>query len=299
MLIYILNKKTTMRKGILLAGGTGSRLYPLTIGVNKHLLPIYDKPMIFYPLTTLMLAGIRDILLITNETDHEQYKRLLRDGNQYGINIEYACQRNPEGVAQAFIIGKDFINNSPSALILGDNIFHGNQLINQFSQISEKKLGATVLAYPVRDPERYGVVEFDDLGKVLNIEEKPRKPKSKYAITGLYFYDSTVVEKAAEITKSPKGEFEITDINKKYLEEGSLEVIQMGRGMAWLDTGTKDSLHDASSYIKTLEQRQGFIIGCPEEIAWRKGWISNSELESTISNLKENYYKNYLLSLIS
>ena len=287
-----------MRKGILLAGGTGSRLYPLTIAVNKHLLPIYDKPMIFYPLTTLMLAGIRDILLITNEVDLEQYKKLLRDGNQYGINIEYACQRNPEGVAQAFIIGKDFINNSPSALILGDNIFHGNQLINQFSKISEKKLGATVLAYPVSDPERYGVVEFDDLGKVLNIEEKPRKPKSKYAITGLYFYDSTVVEKAREITKSPKGEFEITDINKKYLEDGSLEVIQMGRGMAWLDTGTKDSLHDASSYIKTLEQRQGFIIGCPEEIAWRKGWISNTELESTISKLKDNHYKKYLLSLI-
>jgi glucose-1-phosphate thymidylyltransferase len=288
-----------MRKGILLAGGTGSRLYPLTIGVNKHLLPVYDKPMIFYPLSTLMLAGIRDILLITNEADQEQYKRLLKDGNQYGINIKYACQKNPEGVAQAFTIGKNFINNSPSALILGDNIFHGNQLIKQFSKISEKKLGATVLAYPVSDPERYGVVEFDDFGKVLNIEEKPRKPKSRYAITGLYFYDSTVVEKAAEIKKSPKGEFEITDINKKYLEDGSLEVIPMGRGMAWLDTGTKDSLYDASSYIKTLEQRQGFIIGCPEEIAWRKGWISNYELESTISELKDNYYKNYLLSLIS
>ena len=288
-----------MRKGILLAGGTGSRLYPLTVSSNKHLLPIYNKPMIYYPLTTLMLADIRDILLITNEFDLGSFKKLLKDGSQFGINIEYALQNKPEGVAQGILIAKRFINNNPSALILGDNIFHGNQLIKQFSTISHKKSGATVLACPVSDPERYGVLEFDNNGCIINIEEKPLNPKSKYVLTGLYFYDSTVVEKASQIKKSKRGEFEITDLNKKYLEEGNLDVALMSRGMAWMDTGTKDSLHDASSYIKTLEQRQGLLIGSPEEISWRKGWINNFELESIISSLKDNFYKRYLSSLIS
>ena len=288
-----------MRKGILLAGGTGSRLYPLTVSTNKHLLPIYNKPMIYYPLTTLMLAGIRDILLITNEFDLGLFKKLFKDGSQLGINIEYALQNKPEGVAQGILIAKRFINNNPSALILGDNIFHGNQLIKQFSNISYKKSGATVLACPVSDPERYGVVEFGNNGDIINIEEKPLNPKSKYVITGLYFYDSTVVEKASQLKKSKRGEFEITDLNKKYLEEGNLDVSLMSRGMAWMDTGTKDSLHDAGSYIKTLEQRQGLLIGSPEEISWRKGWINNSELESLIFSLKDNFYKRYLSSLIS
>ena len=288
-----------MRKGILLAGGRGSRLYPLTVSTNKHLLPIYNKPMIYYPLTTLMLAGIRDILLITNEFDLGLFKKLFKDGSQFGINIEYALQNKPEGVAQGILIAKRFINNNPSALILGDNIFHGNQLIKQFSSISDKKSGATVLASPVSDPERYGVVEFDKNGDIVNIEEKPLNPKSKYVLTGLYFYDPTVVEKASQIKKSKRGEFEITDLNKKYLEEGNLDVALMSRGMAWMDTGTKDSLHDACSYIKTLEQRQGLLIGSPEEISWRKGWINNFELESIISSLKDNFYKRYLSSLIS
>ena len=288
-----------MRKGILLAGGRGSRLYPLTVSTNKHLLPIYNKPMIYYPLTTLMLAGIRDILLITNEFDLGLFKKLFKDGSQFGINIEYALQNKPEGVAQGILIAKRFINNNPSALILGDNIFHGNQLIKQFSSISDKKSGATVLASPVSDPERYGVVEFDKNGDIVNIEEKPLNPKSKYVLTGLYFYDPTVVEKASQIKKSKRGELEITDLNKKYLEEGNLDVALMSRGMAWMDTGTKDSLHDACSYIKTLEQRQGLLIGSPEEISWRKGWINNSELESIISSLKDNFYKRYLSSLIS
>ena len=287
-----------MRKGILLAGGFGSRLYPLTRGVNKHLLQIYDKPMIYYPLSTLMLANIRDILLITNSSDIDTYKKLFGDGKYLGINISYAIQEHPEGVAQAFLIAEDFIKNHSSVLILGDNIFHGNQLIRQLNNISEELDGATVFAYPVKDPERYGVVEFDSKGKVLSLEEKPSKAKSKYALTGLYFYDSSVVKKALKVRKSTRNEFEITSINKQYLEENNLNVIEMGRGTAWLDAGTHDALHDASSYIKTLQQRQGLIIGCPEEIAWRKGWITNIELELIANSLKKNFYSEYLYSLI-
>lgn len=287
-----------MRKGILLAGGFGSRLYPLTRGVNKHLLQIYDKPMIYYPLSTLMLANVRDILLITNSSDIDTYKKLFGDGKYLGINISYAIQERPEGVAQAFLIAEDFIKNHPSLLILGDNIFHGNQLIKQLNKISEEFDGATVFAYPVKDPERYGVVEFDSKGKVLSLEEKPSKAKSKYALTGLYFYDASVVKKALKVKKSSRNEFEITSINKQYLDEDNLHVIEMGRGTAWLDAGTHDALHDASSYIKTLQQRQGLIIGCPEEIAWRKGWITNIELESIANSLKKNFYSEYLYSLI-
>tara|TARA_B100001989_G_C24525741_1_gene458562 strand:+ start:777 stop:1646 length:870 start_codon:yes stop_codon:yes gene_type:complete len=287
-----------MRKGILLAGGFGSRLYPLTRGVNKHLLQIYDKPMIYYPLSTLMLANVRDILLITNSSDIDTYKKLFGDGKYLGINISYAIQERPEGVAQAFLIAEDFIKNHSSLLILGDNIFHGNQLIKQLNNISEELDGATVFAYPVKDPERYGVVEFDSKGKVLSLEEKPSKAKSKYVLTGLYFYDSSVVKKALKVRKSTRNEFEITSINKQYLEEDNLNVIEMGRGTAWLDAGTHDALHDASSYIKTLQQRQGLIIGCPEEIAWRKGWITSIELESIANSLKKNFYSDYLYSLI-
>lgn len=287
-----------MRKGILLAGGFGSRLYPLTKGVNKHLLQIYDKPMIYYPLSTLMLANVRDILLITNSSDIDAYKKLFGDGKYLGINISYAIQERPEGVAQAFLIAEKFINNKPSLLILGDNIFHGNQLIWQLNNISEEFDGATVFAYPVKDPERYGVVEFDSKGKVLSLEEKPSKAKSKYALTGLYFYDSSVVKKALKVRKSSRNEFEITSINKQYLDEDNLNVIEMGRGTAWLDAGTHDALHDASSYIKTLQQRQGLIIGCPEEIAWRKGWITNFELKSIANSLTKNFYSEYLYSLI-
>ena len=287
-----------MRKGILLAGGLGSRLYPLTRGVNKHLLQVYDKPMIYYPLSTLMLANVRDILLITNSSDIDTFKKLFDDGRYLGININYAIQERPEGVAQAFLIAEDFIENNPSLLILGDNIFHGNQLIRQLNNISEEFDGATVFAYPVKDPERYGVVEFDSKGKVLSLEEKPSKAKSKYALTGLYFYDSSVVKKALKVRKSLRNEFEITSINKQYLDEDNLNVIEMGRGTAWLDAGTHDALHDASSYIKTLQQRQGLIIGCPEEIAWRKGWITNVELESIANSLNKNFYSEYLYSLI-
>ena len=287
-----------MRKGILLAGGFGSRLYPLTKGVNKHLLQIYDKPMIYYPLSTLMLANVRDILLITNSSDIDAYKKLFGDGKYLGINISYAIQERPEGVAQAFLIAEKFINNKPSLLILGDNIFHGNQLIWQLNNISEEFDGATVFAYQVKDPERYGVVEFDSKGKVLSLEEKPSKAKSKYALTGLYFYDSSVVKKALKVRKSSRNEFEITSINKQYLDEDNLNVIEMGRGTAWLDAGTHDALHDASSYIKTLQQRQGLIIGCPEEIAWRKGWITNFELKSIANSLTKNFYSEYLYSLI-
>ena len=287
-----------MRKGILLAGGYGSRLYPLTKGVNKHLLQVYDKPMIYYPLSTLMLANIRDILLITNASDIDTYKKLFGDGKYLGINISYAIQERPEGIAQAFLIAEEFIRNNPSLLILGDNIFHGNQLIRQLNNISEEFDGATVFAYPVKDPERYGVVEFDSKGKVLSLEEKPSKAKSKHALTGLYFYDSSVAKKALKVRKSSRNEFEITSINKQYLDENNLNVIEMGRGTAWLDAGTHDALHDASSYIKTLQQRQGLIIGCPEEIAWRKGWISNAELKAIANSLKKNFYSEYLYSLI-
>ncbi len=287
-----------MRKGIILAGGLGSRLYPLTRGVNKHLLQIYDKPMIYYPLSTLMLAGIKEILIITNSQDVNTFKKLFGYGDLLGINIQYAVQKKPEGVAQAFLIAQNYLNNNSSALILGDNIFHGNQLISQLNNISSDDDGATVFAYPVKDPERYGVVEYDNEGNVLNIEEKPNVPRSNFALTGLYFYDNSVVEKASKVKVSSRNEFEITHINQQYLDEGSLKVELMGRGTAWLDAGTHDSLHDAASYIKVLQQRQGMIIGCPEEIAWRQKWINDSQLNSIIKPLKNNFYKQYLTSLL-
>ena len=288
-----------MRKGILLAGGKGSRLYPLTKAVNKHFLQVYDKPMIYYPLSTLMLAGIRDILIITNKEDIAPYKNLLGNGQILGINIKYAIQEKPEGVAQSFLIASKFLDRDPSALILGDNIFHGNQLVNQLNDPSIDDNGATVFAYPVKDPQRYGVVGYDSQGKVSTIEEKPVNPRSNFAITGLYFYDNTVIEKAANVKKSLRNELEITSINKQYMDEDSLRVVQMGRGTAWLDAGTHDTLHNASSYIKIIQQRQGLIVGCLEEIAWRKKWINDSQLNLIIESLNDNYYKKYLNSLIN
>ncbi len=286
-----------MRKGILLAGGSGTRLYPLTYGVNKHFLQIYDKPMIYYPLSTLMLLGIKDVLIISTEKDLIFFKSLLGNGENFGIHIKYEIQNKPNGIAEAFLIGKKFLNGDPSVLILGDNIFHGNELINKFTSLSKFNQGATLLAYPVRDPERYGVVEFNKKKEILGIQEKPKKPKSNYAITGLYFYDGTASEKALSLKKSSRGELEITDLNNIYLKEHMLKVEIMGRGMAWLDAGTCDSLHDASSYIRTLQKRQGVIIGCPEEIAWRKGWIKNSQLIELSKPLQKNDYGKYLKRL--
>ena len=271
------------RKGIILAGGKGTRLHPVTYVVSKQLLPVYDKPMIYYPLSTLMLAGIKNILIITSPEDKDLFFKLLGDGSKYGIKINYAIQNKPEGIAQAFIIGKKFIEESNVALILGDNLFHGDN---------------SIFAYPVSDPERYGVVEFNSLGKALSIEEKPKKPKSKFAITGLYFYDNSVIEKAEKLKPSKRGELEITDLNKLYMKEGKLQVEIMNRGMTWLDTGTLDSLHEASSYIRTLEKRQGLKIGCPEEIAWRMGFINDKELNLISENLLKSGYGNYLKSII-
>jgi len=287
-----------MRKGILLAGGKGTRLHPLTKITNKHFLSIYDKPMFYYPLCTLMLMDIKEILIISTEDDLPLFRKILGSGNKLGLNLEYSIQENPNGVAEAFLIGESFIKNNLSALILGDNIFHGNQLTKQFKKISKQEYGASVLACPVNNPESYGIVEFDNAGKVSNIVEKPSKPKSKYALTGLYFFDETVLEKAKQISKSSRGEYEITDINKLYLKEESLYVNLMSRGMAWLDTGTCESMHDASNYIKTLQQRQGILIGCPEEIAWRKGWINDQELESLFKPLIKTNYGLYLESLL-
>ena len=286
------------RKGIILAGGKGTRLYPLTSSVNKQLMPIYDKPMIYYPLTTLMLAGIKDILIINSKDDLNAFKNLLEDGKQWGINIEYACQEKPEGLAQAFIIGEKFLNGHPSALILGDNLFHGAQLIGKLKNASIKNSGGTVFAYPVRNPEDYGIIEFDKLGKVINIEEKPKKPKSRFAITGLYLYDETVVEKAKTINKSSRGEYEITSLNNIYLNQNQLNVEIMGRGMAWLDTGNFDSLQDAGNYIRTMENRQGLKIGCPEEISWRLGLINDSELKILGNKYKKSTYGKYILNLL-
>ena len=265
-----------MRKGLILAGGSGTRLHPITQGVSKQLLPVYDKPMIYYPLSTLMLAGIREVLVITTPVDQPAFERLLGDGSRWGMSIQYAQQPSPDGLAQAFLIGADFLAGSPAALVLG----------------------ATVYAYPVSDPERYGVVAFDRQGKVTSLEEKPAKPKSRYAVTGLYFYDHTVVERARQVVPSPRGELEITDLNRMYLEDGQLRVELMGRGMAWLDTGTCDSLHDAASYIRTLEHRQGLKVGCPEEVAWRQGWINNEQLERLALPLRKSGYGNYLLQLL-
>ena len=288
---------SNFRKGIILAGGTGSRLFPITKAVCKQLLPVYDKPMIYYPLSTLMLAGVRDILIITTPEDSENFKKLLGEGNNLGINLHYEIQDKPQGLAQAFLIGENFLDGSPSIMILGDNLFYGKGFVNQLKTASLRN-NSTIFAYPVSDPERYGIVDFDKDGKVKSIEEKPLEPKSKYAITGLYFYDESVVEKAKLVTPSDRGELEISDLNKFYLEEGTLNVELFNRGMAWLDTGTTDSLLDASSFIKTIETRQGLKISCPEEIAWRNGWISDEQLIALSQSLKKSGYGKYLINLL-
>jgi glucose-1-phosphate thymidylyltransferase len=291
-------QESSCRRGIILAGGSGSRLAPLTTAVSKQLMPVYDKPMIYYPLSTLMLAGIRDVLIISTPTDQAAFQRLLGDGSAWGINLSYAIQPSPDGLAQAFLIGEEFLAGNPAALVLGDNLFHGHDLVPQLQASYGLSSGATVFAYPVRDPERYGVVEFAPDGQVLSIEEKPTTPRSRYAVTGLYFYDASVVERAHQVRPSARGELEITDLNRLYLEEGQLRVELMGRGMAWLDTGTPDSLHEAASYIRTLEHRQGLKVGCPEEVAWRMGWIDAAALERLAGPLRKSGYGNYLLQLL-